>query len=258
METNNRRKRSRITYSRCGGADGPDDEILAAEYVLHLLDPADRAAAEARLEVDGAFRARAAGWSERLIPLVAEIPPVAPPTRIRAALDDFAKAQVAGPAPRVGSRAAGARSFGANVLRGFLGGVAALGLAAAVVLVAMPVLRPAYDGPQYAAEIAAEDGSLLLRASFDPSRNTLTVSRTAGDVLPDRVQQLWLIAPGVDVPISIGILPDDGSVARVTLPEELAERVPAGTLAVSDEPPGGSPGPGPSGAVLAVGPVSEI
>jgi anti-sigma-K factor RskA len=55
----------------------------------------------------------------------------------------------------------------------------------------------------------------------------------------------------------LGVLPADPTTA-VILPEALRADVADLVLAVSDEPPGGSPTGAPTGAVLAVGQVSGL
>ena len=60
---------------------------------------------------------------------------------------------------------------------------------------------------------------------------------------------------GTNPPVSLGVLPD-GPLARVPLPRELAARLgPGTTLAVSEEPPGGSPTPT---RVVAAGAISAL
>ncbi len=66
---------------------------------------------------------------------------------------------------------------------------------------------------------------------------------------------MWLIA-GDDAPVSLGVLPD-GPV-RLAIAPDLRPRLAGATLAISDEPPGGSPTGQPSGAVLATGPLTEL
>jgi anti-sigma-K factor RskA len=107
-------------------------------------------------------------------------------------------------------------------------------------------------GPSLTAEIAAEDRTLVYAARFDPARAVLEVARTDGAPAPGRVHELWLIAEGAPTPVSLGVLPEDGRTALV-LSEAVAAAMAGGTLAVSDEPPGGSPTGQPTGAVLAVG-----
>jgi anti-sigma-K factor RskA len=66
---------------------------------------------------------------------------------------------------------------------------------------------------------------------------------------------LWLIAGG-NAPVSLGVLPDSGIVA-LAFPVDLKDQLRGATLAISDEPDGGSPTGQPTGAVLATGVVSD-
>jgi anti-sigma-K factor RskA len=93
-------------------------------------------------------------------------------------------------------------------------------------------------------------------AVYDPDTTELRLTRTAGDAAEGRVLQLWAIA-GAAAPVSLGVLPADPTTA-VILPEALRADVAGLVLAVSDEPPGGSPTGAPTGAVLAVGQVSGL
>ena len=55
----------------------PEDELLAAEYALGVLDGIDRATAEQRVARDRGFARQVAAWEQRLAPWAAEIPEVA-------------------------------------------------------------------------------------------------------------------------------------------------------------------------------------
>ncbi|MDP8915733.1 MAG: hypothetical protein M3M95_00740, partial [Pseudomonadota bacterium] len=58
----------------------PDDPaMLAADYALGLLGPAERREAEARMERDPAFSADVRAWTELLAPLAEEAGEAAPP-----------------------------------------------------------------------------------------------------------------------------------------------------------------------------------
>lgn len=63
---------------RAAEDDGTDDVVSAAEYVLGLLDPVTRRAAQARLASDSAFAWRVAWWEARLAEWLLEALPVAP------------------------------------------------------------------------------------------------------------------------------------------------------------------------------------
>lgn len=225
--------------------DHSDDTALAGEYVLHLLDDADRQAFEARMNRDPALRDLVRAWETHFVALTDDIAPVAPPPSVKSGLQGALFADV----PRRRR----------NLIRGWLsGGLVAAALAVAVVAVAPIVLQqPDAPAPSLSAQIAAEDGSLVVAASFIAETNTLEITREAGGALPGRVLELWLIAEGADAPVSLGVLPADQT-ARIAIAPAIAPQLGNAVLAISDEPPGGSPTGAPTGAVLAVGPVAEV
>ncbi len=223
------------------GTDMPEDDIaLAGEYVLRVLSPADEAAFEARLAKEPALRRIVAQWEDDLAKLAADdIAPVPAPAHIRRAID----ARLFPAAPEKVDRPRW----------GLLGGlVAALSLALAVVFTMVP---PA-PGPVFVAQIAAEDNSLVVSARFEAQAGTLMVTRVAGGPRPGRVLELWLIAEGAPAPVSLGVLADGDQ--TVSLTPDLAASLAGGVLAISDEPPGGSPTGAPTGDVLALGPVVSL
>ncbi|MCX7890053.1 MAG: anti-sigma factor [Rhodobacteraceae bacterium] len=206
-----------------------DREGLAAEYVLGTLPPADRARAESMIASDPAFAASVADWTALLSPLDAAFPEVPPPP----GLFERTEARLF----PVSARPAPARSS----LRFWLGLLAGGALAAAV---ALAVLPPVARGPVVVAELRAEDRPLVMRASFDAAAGRLTVARVAGPpAAAGRDYQLWLIPAG-QAPVPIGL------VREGELAVGLAGLPAGATLAVSDEPLGGSPTGQPTGAVL--------
>ncbi len=234
---------------------GPaDDAALAAEYALRLMDPAEIPGFEARLAVDPALRQLVADWEEGLAPLAETVEPVVPPeharTRLLAAVEP----------ERTASRtAASSRRARRNPLFGWLSGLAVAGAVAVALVVALPEVRfaPAPPSSQtaFAAEIAAEDGSLVIRAALTGTE--LAVERLSGTAPAGRVLELWLIAVDADSPVSLGVLPD-GSEAILTVPEDLAPAFAGGVIAVSEEPVGGSPTGSPTGVVLAAGSITTL
>jgi len=216
-----------------------DDAALAAEYALGLLEGEARAALAARLVDEPALRALVDQWQADFAPLADEIAPETPPARVKSALE-----------ARLFADAAPRRRLSFWRIGG--GALAALALAVAVFLV-LPQ-RPG-QGPVYRAEIAAEDRSLVLTARFDAAAGTVQVARIAGAAPEGRVLELWLIAADAPAPISLGVLPRAGA-ATLPVPDALAPGFAGGVLAISEEPPGGSPTGAPTGAVLATGPVT--
>ena len=221
-----------------------DDSLLAAEYVLRLLDPAEEARVAARLAREPALAAAVAAWTARLSGLDAEVVEATPRAAVKVDLERrlFGLPQRAPFWQRAGLWQA--VSLASLAVAGFL---------------AVPSLQlpegPA-RAPLFVSEIAAEDQSLRLLAVYDSAAAELRVTRTAGDAAEGRVLQLWAIA-GDAPPVSLGVLPSEATTA-VVLPDALRAGVADLVLAVSDEPPGGSPTGLPTGAVLAVGQVNAL
>lgn len=214
--------------------DGGDD-ALAAEYALGLLDAEAARAFEARLAREPDLRAAYARWAEHFAGLTDGIAPVAPPAHLRR--------RVLGIAPR---RPVWRRGW-----------AWAAGAVAAALLVWINAGAPFLPDaePEFVAEIAAEDRALVLAAAYDADTSQLVVDRQSGQAASGRVLELWLIA-GDAAPVSLGVLPDDPR-AEIAVPQALRDLLAAGAiLAVSDEPPGGSPTGQPTGAVLAVGQIT--
>ncbi|WP_238364897.1 anti-sigma factor [Mesobacterium pallidum] len=223
--------------------DDPDDIALAGEYVLHLMDAETRRAFEARILAEPALAALVLQWEASLVQLSDDFVPTPPPPRVWRQIEAelFPKAR--------------ART---SPLRWLAGAAFGAALVAAVVLI-LPQTEFLREAPaSHAAEVAAEDGSLVIAAAYSAETGTLRLDRVAGEARPGRVLELWLIAEGAPAPVSLGVLPDETEVA-IAIPAALAEGLTqGGTLAVSDEPPGGSPTGVPTGDVLAVGPVQSL
>lgn len=136
-------------------------------------------------------------------------------------------------------------------------GTTALAAVLAIMLILPPAVQtPPGPTPIYVSEIAGEGDALRLLAAYDPAQGTLAITRTAGGAADGRVLELWAIE-GDNAPVSLGVL---ASAERDTIvvPEALRPAIDGLVLAISDEPPGGSPTGAPTGAVLAVGPITEL
>jgi anti-sigma-K factor RskA len=222
-----------------------DDQALAAEYALGLLDPSDARAFEGRLARDPVLRALYVIWAEDLVKLTDDIAPVTPPPLVYATLDRRL----------FGDQRQGWLQW-LGLVPALVGGLIA---AALVYFVSSFGLLTTPVGPRLNAEIAATDQSLVVLAAYDPTTQHLLLNRTAGAAAPGRVLELWLIA-GDNPPVSLGVLPDTASTTVILTPEAAAALA-GGTvpvrLAISDEPTGGSTTGSPTGAVVAIGPVIE-
>ncbi|MDG3042301.1 anti-sigma factor [Roseicyclus marinus] len=240
----------------------PEDEVLAAEYALGLLDGTERAAFEARLRRDPVLSRAVVDWQARFATMAeAEVAPVAPPQRLEAAV----MALIAPGTPS----ASAAVSLWDRVafwrgLTALSGAVAALAVGVAV----LPVLdRP--DAPPVdagATEIGGippgtilmthilplEGSGLGLAVTREPG-GALQIRRVAGGPTDGRAQEVWLVLDKGTPPISLGLLGEE-PLTTLTPPPEVSQRFGAGAaIAISDEPVGGSPTGQPTGAILALG-----
>jgi anti-sigma-K factor RskA len=227
----------------------PGAQLFAAEYVLGVLDAAERRQAQQRMERDQAFANEVASWETRLGTLADEAAPVAPPGetwgRIERALGGARS-----PAPResLWQSLVFWRSFAIGSAA-----LAALSIGALTFIALAPPVRPplmasldsiSSGQPNFVAAVSAQGDSLLVMP--------------ASLVAPDqRAYELWLIPPG-DQPHSLGLI-EPGTPVRLNVPRELVARLSSeAALAVSLEPPGGSPTGQPTGPVIASGKLTSL
>ncbi len=223
-------------------APSEDDTVLAGEYALGLLDAAERRAFELRLGGEPALRRLVAEWHSGLVTLTDAIAPVAPPAQLAAQIE-----RRLFPAPRTGKVLATLVAAAAGRCRRCGGGAGGGDHRAA--LIAPP------PSPQFGATIASADSGLVVLASLDSASGKLTVERRSGAPATGRSLELWVIPAGAQVPLSLGVI-DEARDHRAAS-ADLAAAIRDGTLAVSDEPQGGSPD-GKPGKVLAAGPVTRL
>jgi anti-sigma-K factor RskA len=217
---------------------------LAAEYVLGTL----RGAARRRLErwrvSSPALDERCRFWEDRLLPLLLGLKPLEPPAhvwpRIRARLELRPAAQ--------------RRPW------------SALALAASVVLVAFLAVLVYWRtlGPGRALEsatISAPSGALMWQVEISgrPGAERLSVRASTLAAPPaGRDYELWALPKG-GAPVSLGLLPYRHSLAHRVLSAMQQQALAHSTqLAVSVEPPGGSPTGQPTGAVVFVVPLRAV
>lgn len=232
--------------------DPPEHELLAAEYALGVLDAQARREAERRIAQDPAFAAEVAAWEARLAPMLDEAAPAAPPDRvwprIQATLGHAAAEKPREPRASLWRslpfwRTAGAAGFAFA--------------AAAVVFIAVqrPPQIPA--SAPYVAAIVRDDGSAAYSATLDMQRGMLVVMPMGGATVDaTRVPELWLI-PADGKPRSLGVIRRDGAM-MLPMPAALRDMAAGAMLAVTMEPPGGSPTGLPTGPVMAKGRIEQV
>ena len=233
----------------------PEDEsrVLAAEYVLGVLNAEERRAVERRMAEDASFAREVGEWEERLGGMASYVTPATPPAqtwlRIQASLGE----QLGAAAPvSIWQSVAFWRSFsiGSSVL--------AAACVAALVYVGM---RPAPIAPPRAPLLATLTGTQTKQPNFvaaiGSDGRSLTIVPAALLTADKRSMELWLIPQG-GKPASLGLI-SAGQPVQLNLPPALLKQVGSGaTLAVSLEPLGGSPTGQPTGEVIAHGSLARL
>jgi anti-sigma-K factor RskA len=222
----------------------PDDELLAAEYALGVLAEDERAAAARRAARERAFAELVAQWEQRLAPWAAEIAEVTPPAQVWERILARLPSQAA-PRPPLWENLAFWRPF-----------ALASGALAAACIGALVYLGSLSHEALLVAELSG-NGKHALVATIDPRRATVLAVPANLAVTGDRVPELWLIAPGKN-PRALGVIDPQKPVALPIPANLLAEATSEAALAISLEPPGGSPTGQPTGPVIAVGPLTKL
>ncbi len=236
--------------------DGPEADLLAAEYALGVLEGDSLSEASARARSDPAFAAAVEAWSLRLTPLAAALPETAPPADLKARI----QAGLFGDAVADQTREGGGIWASLAFWRGAAAAFAATTLIAVVLALAGPEPAPEPSAPFFAAlQADATAPSVLIR--FDPDTNRLSIAGPLGAEAAEPVQpELWVIPPG-GAPRSLGLIASvDGELTPgLDVDPETAAAIARGaTLAISLEPPGGSPTGAPTGPVVAAGAVRSL
>jgi anti-sigma-K factor RskA len=211
---------------------------LAAEYVLGTLRGRARERLRRWLRDDAELAREVAQWEARLAPMAAVVRPVAPPARLW---------------QRIENRLESAKrpsSFWKAL------GLIASGAVAALLVVAV-LFRPAptsLPGSYIAVLSDPKTNRPVLVASAERGETVLRVNTLDPAIhVSGRSLELWALPPG-GKPKSLGVLASTarGSLKLAAAADQTLGDVPA--LAVSLEPPGGSPTGQPTGPVLYTGP----
>lgn len=237
--------------------DHEPEDLRYAEYVLGVLDADERAAVKREIAADPRVAAEVARWQQHLLPWIEDVPAATPPegvwTRIQNVIDSGSTA------PQRASKPV-ARDGWWNSLalwRGFAFGAAAVAVACIVALTIMPrssfVPAAAPTTAYMASAITQNDGQVGWTAAMDLQHARMVVVPAKPQTIPTgRAPELWLIPAG-QKPIAVGMIAASGATS-ITLPAALIAKLgPTATLAVSIEPPGGSPTGQPTGPVIGEG-----
>ena len=221
-----------------------DDDTRAAEYVLGVLSAAERREVQRQLATDSALRADIERWEDRLAPLMSEVSAVEPSPHIWRGIEE--RIGVAGQ-----SRPRHRRWESLFFWKSVAFGTAVVAAASLSALVYVRTIAPSV--PPMVANVIGAQSSFI--AAIDPASRRLTIIPSSVTKVDQHSLQLWLIAPG-GKPQSLGLI-ESATPVHVTLPAQMVVAADA-TLAVSLEPPGGSPTGQPTGPVIASGKITNL
>lgn len=232
-----------------------EEEFLAAEFALGLLEGDELLGARNRALTSPEFAEEVATWQARLAPLFDEIAAVEAPADAWAKIDRRISGEPSGKVHQLTRRVR------------FWQGVSAAATAAAAASLLFLVVNPRQvpqpstiapaPAPVLVASLASEDGPTSLAVTFAASQREIVIAPGRVSDTADRDHELWLIPAGA-APISLGTIEPTG-VQRRRIDPAVASRVASGaTIALSLEPTGGSPTNAPTGPVLAVGALNPV
>jgi anti-sigma-K factor RskA len=222
-------------------------KIIAAEYVLGVLGAEERREIERRLPREAALAGEVAFWEERLGVLADAVAPVAPPQQT------WSQIEAAIQSPQAARQTSLWQSL--TFWRGF--GIASATLAAASIAALVYIGIVPASRTSLMATLAGTSGQPNVVATV--TGNNLLVVPASLLTNDPRAIELWLILPGPDQrPHSLGLI-EPGQAMRLEIPPHLAARLtPEAALAISLEPPGGSPTGQPTGPVIASGKLTRL
>jgi anti-sigma-K factor RskA len=232
-----------MDYARPALADA-----LAAQYVAGTLRGRARSRFESLLTAHASLRDAVRRWQDRLMPLTVVLEPQTPPPRVWQGVQSKLWPQLA--------TAAGPLPWWQRLAfwRGTSAVAATAALALALLLtVPTPQAPPIVVVLQGTGDAAQPPGSFVASFSSD-GRSLVTRPLQPVAVQTDRVLELWAVPPQ-GAPRSLGLISSSGVtvIARDKLPQQVLDSTNTSALAVSVEPPGGSPTGAPTGPVVFAG-----
>jgi anti-sigma-K factor RskA len=222
-----------------------EEELLAAELALGLLDGPDADAARLRLAADPAMAARVAWWHEQLVPLAdgaAEQPSADLWHRIERVLPVNDNAPVL------------MRRWRAVAVAAMIG-VIALG---STLLLRPPapstlILTRSAPAPTL---LASLDGKAGVAATVAYSRDNGRLTIVPGTLdTSARDAELWIIPAGGQ-PVSLGPIDPHSPSSPAVSPDRRALIATGATFAITMEPRGGSPSGKPTGPIVGSGTIA--
>lgn len=225
--------------------------LLAAEYVLGVLDPSARKAAAAAIAHDSDFANCVAYWEAALLPVAAAVPPVAPPAHlwqtINTKLDQQAAMIDRGHALTPPTILAFPGRRHAMALWRNTGFWRIAAMVAIIVGIGTNFLNFRSHGSDYVAVLAPPSSEQPAFVVQSTKRHQVVLTGFSADPPDlDHSYQLWAVAGTAD-PVALGVIPASGDLVINRSPVWPGEGT---ALLVSLEPQGGSKTGSPTGPVL--------
>jgi len=219
--------------------DPEERDALAGEYVLGVLDAEQAREVDIALATDGELRAAVAFWEKKLHPLSALAEPADPPITTWEAIETHVLAAKISPRS----------SAGAAPWRLSTAAFAALAAALLVYVAVVPRMTPPPASPLVAVLQTSPGHGASWVAVI--GQDGLKLSELTNQRPPTkRAYELWGIAPHATRPVPLGVIPSNGKMQLAALPNGVSA---GATLAISIEPPSGSPTGLPTGPVVFTG-----
>ncbi len=228
----------------------PDEEsadLRHAEYVLGVLDAPGRSSVEREIETSAQAAASVSDWQRRLNPLADALPEESAPARVWTRISALLL-------PPRSSRSTQPEGLWQSLALWRWVGIGASALAAALLVVVWlrplsPAARPGY----MASTIQQTNGAAGWTVTMDLQDARLIIVPATPQAIPQgRAPELWLIPAGAR-PMALGMIASDHPTTLSLARTSLAQLGPTAALAVSIEPPAGSPTGQPTGAVIGTG-----
>lgn len=227
-------------------------DALAAQYVTGTLRGPARRRFEALLGAHPALRHAVADWRARLMPLTSVVKPQTPPASTWPAIEKRLWPAAVSAPPVLASGLSWWRTLS------FWRGATTFATAAAIGLGVL-LTTPQPQAPPVVVVLQAAEGQPVGAGTFVASfsgdgRSLVTRPLQPVALQQDRALELWAVPPQ-GAPRSLGLISSSGLtvIKRDKLPRALLDQRHTAALAVSVEPPGGSPTGAPTGPVVFAG-----
>lgn len=223
-----------------------DPDLMIAEYVLGVLTREESEHVQAMAAQDPRYQIAIAAWQQHFSHWLDLVPETSPPPDTWKRIEHQLFSNVS-------SQPVRSKGWSELIIWRLTAGALAAALLVSVLIIFQPS-RP--SSPPLLARLEQSDGNTLFAVTMQPNGSVLFVPTRTVD-WQNKTAQAWVIAAD-GKPRSLGLLPTNASV-MLTLPVEMAAVLTTeAVLAVTLEPPNGSPTGLPTGPVIAQGKISSM